>query len=122
MTNYRWNNFTGWFPEGFYRPITKRARGHQLIADLDRVLEEQSFDLGHYQELQRRLSSYFHEYKPILEDAYKGERRGLTPEEQQRVDELGRLEAEAKVELDTLLEPVANRMMKLGYSKLELIR
>ena len=120
MTNYRWNNFPMRFPGSEYRSMTKVRRQLQLFSDLDRVLEEQGFDFARFEELQAKLLSYSDEYTPIIKRAYRDEKRELTPEEEQRVEELGRKEAEAYEQFNTILYPVVNRMLELGYSLEEL--
>jgi len=120
MTNYRWNNFPGWFRNGYKRPFVKDDRGHRLIADLDRVLEEQGFDLQGFYELEDGHRSRFQEYTPMLRSIYRDEKREPTKEEQARLNELSALDEEYYNQLDALLEPVVKRMKELGYTGKEL--
>ncbi len=114
---YRWNNFHRWLPGGTYRTTCNSARDTLLKAYLDRILEEQNFDLPQFRGLMRRKSDYFHEYSSLLKRVNQQE---WTPEESERWMELGRLEDETYRQLDALLEPVVKRMIELGYTETEL--
>ena len=115
MTNYRWNNFPGWLPGGNYRSKPD-TRSRRLIADLDIVLDEQNFDLPHFQELERIRQSYFQEARTLIMNTYRIEKRELFPEEEKRTVELKELENQVYTQLDALLEPVIRGMENLGYT------
>ena len=120
MSNYRWNNFHGYFPGGFYRVLCS-DESRKLIEDLDRTLMEPNFDMQSFNRLMEKVHAYSDEKAAMIDKIRRENRRELMAEEQQRSGEIQKLSAEAYGELDVLLEPVVKRMMELGYSLEQLI-
>lgn len=119
MRAYRWNNLPDWFPpNGIKRRYAEQdERARQMVADVDRILVEQGFDLPYFHELKGRMSSQCHECMDILDKDYMND-----PKLQRRMEELGRLNDEDYECFDALLEPVAKRLMELGYSEREITK
>ena len=122
--SHSWNNFVQRLPDGTDRLPDRQVylseRRKQLIRDLDRVLEEQRFDIEKYQNLREQISGYFHEWQRIMDTA-KQEGRKTSYEEEIQIEVASFLQKQVKEELYFLLMPVGKRMMELGYSEAELI-
>jgi len=121
LSVYRWNNFYLYFPNGMYRNYQDKERKKKIISDLDKIIKEKNFDLKKFNEIIRKKDEYFETYMPILKKKYQQNQK-LTEEEKKKLEELKNLERENYKQLDSLLEPIINEMIKLGYNLEDLIR
>ncbi len=125
MEEYRtkFNNFHGWFPEGFYRVggmCDKRESSPELIRDIDEALKEMNFDIHTYQRLRGGTAYIFHEVLDLARKMAARENREFTLEEERRKEILCEEGALVNEKLDKMMEPVFEKLVGKGYSKKDL--
>jgi hypothetical protein len=115
---YRWNNFYMYFPSEGYRKYNNKTK--KIISDLDKILEEQNFDIKTFNKIIKKKNEYFNEYLPIIKKEIQ-QKRQLTQGEAKKLVRLDILEKKNYQLLDSLLEPVINKMLEKGYKLQDLI-
>jgi hypothetical protein len=118
---YRWNNFYMYFPsEGYRKYNNNNNKTKKIISDLDKILEEQNFDIKTFNKIIKKKNEYFNEYLPIIKKEIQ-QKRQLTQGEAKTLTRLDILEKKNYQLLDSLLEPVINKMLEKGYKLQDLI-
>jgi len=117
MTEYRWNNFHGHFPGGFYRTLNIHP---EVAQTLDDVLSNMRFDLEQLHVLVERRINIIDEVGDLYK-RLKEEQREMTSEELQNEQKVKIEATEIRGAEDLLLEPVYLKMRERGFSHEDLV-
>jgi hypothetical protein len=120
MTDY--NNFGGYFPNGFYRDseLFSKGRNPKLIQDLDSILEDIDFDVPKYQELKRESFALLEKLRGMGKLNFLTGKTKYSEEEEKMIEEMSERDTDIKRQISEMIAPVYDRMRKLGYTHEEL--
>lgn len=111
----KFNNFHFYFPGEYYRSLKPSEESSKIVGDLDKIIAQTRFDVKRFGELRKRLTD-------MARDAIIVYKRDLTPEEEKRKNEIIKQEIEVNMELDKMMEPLYQALLKKGYTERQLTR
>ncbi len=122
MTNENLNNFYTRFPGQYKRELEEQYGNGtyaRQFADIDDIIYKpgSGFDINYFDSLMKRKKPLDSEQRELTDVFILKRIRNEPPsgEIEARIEELGRKQTELYAELNTLLEPVAQEMVKRGY-------